>query len=427
MNDGTLMAHVGDHATVVATLSEAPLAKNSHIVWMLATAVAFSCTSDDGEKSSSEDETTTGTTDSTGTTDTAADVLPGVPALGNQGATPVSIEHMASSDDGLRQPRDLAFDPEVEGLLWVVNKRDDSVVHIYNAGTAEQTTDKVYDPYGLHFLDAPSSIDFGAPGTFGTCQESMNTYNGTARPNEFMGPTLWPAALDVFGTSNPEAVEYLTELFGMPVDLGSHLDMLHESPLCMGIAWEKDNVYWVVDGYHNAIVRYDFVEDHGVGYDDHSDGIMYVHMEGEIGYEEDVPAHLELDPASRLLYIADPANERVLVMNVDSGTNDGRFGPVQEPGTTYERFVGTEWSVFLDGATAGFTKVSGLELVGDYVVISDNASGEIIAFDKSGNEVDRLSTGLEAGALMGMAVRSDSEIWFTDAVNADVYRVKVDE
>ena len=195
----------------------------------------------------------------------------------------------------------------------------------------------------------------------------------------------------------------------------------------MGIAWERDNVYWVVDGFHKAVVRYDFVEDHGVGYDDHSDGIIYLHLDGELGYEEGVPAHLELDRDERMLYIADPANERVLKMNVDSGESAGRIGPVQEPGTTYERWEGTEWSVFLEGATAGFTKVSGLELVGDHVVISDNASGEIIAFDKAGNEVDRLSTGLVEGALMGMAVRSDSEIWFTNAADAEVWRVVVAE
>jgi hypothetical protein len=393
---------------------------------LLCCGLAVSCTNDDkADKTTADDDDTAVEVDDTDTD--AEAVLPGVPALGNQGQTTVAVELMAESVDGLRIPRDLAFDPEVEGLLWVVNRRDDSVVHLFNAGQSDQYSDKVFDPYGLHFLDAPSSIDFGAPGTFGTCQESRNTYNGAVAPNEFMGPTLWPSSLDVFGTSNPEAVEYLSDLNGFPVDLGSHLDMLHESPLCMGIAWETDNVYWVVDGWHKAVVRYDFQEDHGVGYDDHSDGIINMHLEGELGYEADVPAHLELDPEERMLYVADPANARVLKMNVDSGTSAGRIWPTNEPGTTYERWEGTEWSVFLDGASAGFTKVSGLELVGDHIVISDNESGEIIAFDKSGNEVDRLSTGLEAGALMGMAVRSDSEIWFVNATGDEVWRTRVVE
>ena len=357
------------------------------------------------------------------TTDTAEPAAPGLTVLGNQGTRAVTMDQMASRDDGLRVPRDLAFDPAVEGLLWVVNKADDSVVHIFNAGSAEQTIDKVVDPYALHFMDAVSSIDFGQPGTFGTCQESRNTYNGAGAPNQFMGPSLWPADLDVFGTSNPEAVEYLTELFGFPVDLGSHLDMLHESPLCVGITWEKDNVYWVVDGFHKAVVRYDFVEDHGVGYDDHSDGIMYMHLEGELGYEAGIPAHLEIAPGTRWLYVADPANARILRMDMDSGQNSGARMQTQEPGTTYQSWEDTTWEVFLEGSSAGFDKVSGLEFVGDILIVSDNTSGEIIAFDQDGTEVDRYATGLTEGALMGMAVRSETELWFTDAEENSVYRL----
>ena len=81
----------------------------------------------------------------------------------------------------------------------------------------------------------------------------------------------------------------------MPVDLGSHYDMLHESPLCMGIAWEKDNVYWVFDGHNQSIARYDFQEDHGMGFDDHSDGIIGKYVTGEIQREPDIPSHLHLE------------------------------------------------------------------------------------------------------------------------------------
>jgi hypothetical protein len=381
--------------------------------------VALGCTDDSASKPSDDGETTE-------TTETTEVEEPGLTVLGNQGTRTVAMDEMADQTDGLRIPRDLAFDPEVDGLLWVVNMADDSVVHIFNAGGADQNIDKVVDPYALHFMDAVSSIDFGQPGTFGTCQESRNTYNGAGSPNQFMGPSLWPADLDVFGTSNPEAVEYLSELFGFPVDLGSHIDMLHESPLCVGITWEKDNVYWVVDGFHKAVVRYDFVEDHGVGYDDHSDGIMYMHLEGELGYEAGIPAHLEIAPGTRWLYVADPANARILRLDMDSGTAGDRLR-VQEPGTVYESWEDTTWEVFLEGSSAGFDKVSGLEFVGDTLVVSDNTSGEIIAFDQEGNEVDRYATGLAEGALMGMAIRSDSELWFTDAEDNKIYRLTAAE
>ena len=348
----------------------------------------------------------------------------GIPALGSgtHDLASVSLTTHATDDDGLREPRDLAFNPEADGELWVVNKRDDSVVLLFDAGTDGQTTDKIIDPYALHFMDAPSSIDFGAPGTFGTCQESRNTYNGGGRPNEFMGPSLWSSDLAVFGTSNPEAVEYLSDLYGFAVDLGSHLDMLHESPLCMGMAWDFDNVYWVFDGYHETIVRYDFAVDHGVGYDDHSDGIIHTYAEGEVSYEEGVPSHIEIDQDARLLYIADSGNQRIAIMDLESGEEGSRIRP-QEPGTTYVQYDDADIWTFIDGGDAGFSSVSGLELAGGYLFASDNASGTIIAFDMDGNEVDRLETGLAPGALMGLAVVSLDEIWFTDAIENTVHRL----
>ena len=39
-------------------------------------------------------------------------------------------------------------------------------------------------------------------------------------------------------------------------DHDSHLDMLHNSPDSAGIAWERDNVYWVLDGAHRIARAY---------------------------------------------------------------------------------------------------------------------------------------------------------------------------
>ena len=55
---------------------------------------------------------------------------------------------------------------------------------------------------------------------------------------------------------------------------GSHIDMLHESPLGMGIAHDSGNSYWYFDGYYGHLVYYDFKEDHDIGMDDHSDGVV---------------------------------------------------------------------------------------------------------------------------------------------------------
>ena len=42
-----------------------------------------------------------------------------------------------------------------------------------------------------------------------------------------------------------------------------------------GIAADSAKVYWVMDGHNGNICRYDFVEDHGPGYDDHSAGKIW--------------------------------------------------------------------------------------------------------------------------------------------------------
>ena len=107
---------------------------------------------------------------------------------------------------------------ELGGEVWVVNRADDSMTIIEKAGSSDQQSTHLIDPYALHFMDAPSSIAFGKPMHFGTCQESENTYGGSRAPDHFMGPTLWHADIDEYATSNPEAVEYLSDLFA--VDLG---------------------------------------------------------------------------------------------------------------------------------------------------------------------------------------------------------------
>ena len=78
----------------------------------------------------------------------------------------------------------------------------------------------------------------------------------------------------------------------------------------MGIAWEKDNVYWVFDGYHSSITRYDFNEDHGPGGTVHDDGTVSRYVEGKVKRVANVVSHMEMDRESNLLYVADTGNNR---------------------------------------------------------------------------------------------------------------------
>jgi hypothetical protein len=354
----------------------------------------------------------------------------GLAALGggSHSVDKVTVTEIATSEDGLDVPRDLEFNPDVEGELWIVNRADDSVTIVFDAGTDAQDSTHIVDPFALHFMEEVSSISFGAATfagsdslTFGTCQESRNTYNDNYAPNDFMGPTLWSADLSIFGESNPAAVDYLSDLFGFYADLGSHLDMLHESPLCMGIAWETENVYWVFDGSDGTIVRYDFAEDHDVGYDDHSDGVVSRYIEAEVSRVEDVPSHMDIDHATGLLYVADTGNNRIMVLDTATGEEGDRLAP-SEPGVDHHEMEGVTWTTLIDGAEHGMGLPSGLTLVGDYLLVTDYATGNIFAFDLEGNLVDWLATGLEG--IMGVDARSIDDIWVVDAATDRVLRIQ---
>ncbi|MDG1479305.1 MAG: hypothetical protein P8R54_06920 [Myxococcota bacterium] len=354
----------------------------------------------------------------------------GLSAFGNgsHDISDVTVTEIANSDDGLDVPRDLEFNPAVEGELWIVNRADDSVTVVFDAGTDSQDSTHIIDSYALHFMEEPSSISFGAATfadsdalTFGTCQESRNTYNDNYAPNDFMGPSLWSADLDLFGESNPDAIDYLSKLFGFYADLGSHLDMLHESPLCMGIAWETENVYWVFDGSDGNIVRYDFADDHDLGYDDHSDGVVSRHVEIEVERVEDVPSHMDIDPATNLLYVADTGNNRILVVDTTAGEEGDRL-QASEPGVDHHEMENSVFSTFIDGAEYGLGQPSGLTLVDDYLLVSDHATGNLFAFNLDGELVDWVATGLEG--LMGIDARSIEDIWVVDSSSDKVLRIQ---
>ena len=65
--------------------------------------------------------------------------------------------------------------------------------------------------------------------------------------------------------------------------LGSHYDMLHQTPFCRGIAWESGNIYWAFNAYDNTIDKYNFNAPHEKGGDDHSDGEIYKIVEEGCG------------------------------------------------------------------------------------------------------------------------------------------------
>lgn len=217
------------------------------VLAMGASASWLACSST-GQTANAAATTTTGSVAELGAPETRALVV-----VGTQG-------------DGLSTPRDLAFDPLVPGRLWVVNAGLTGVVIFDRLGSPDQASQRREDIFAPHFMNNPSSLAFGDDGAFATCGESRDEWNAAAQPlDDFMGPTLWSSSLEIFANAN--------QARGTGKE-GSHIDMLHESPLCMGIEHEDKNVYWAADGLNGEIVRYDFQKDHGPGGTDHSDGIV---------------------------------------------------------------------------------------------------------------------------------------------------------
>jgi hypothetical protein len=315
----------------------------------------------------------------------------------------VVVEVVADATDGLYVPRDLAFHSQRPGELWVVNRGDESVVVLVGADGASPTSQKFTSDTAMHFLAQPSGLAFGNDGRFATIHETHQPTQGEQTPPDFMGPTLW-----------------LSNLPGFDAGEASHLDMLHNSPDGMGIAWEKDYVYWVFDGWHSSITRYDFVHDHGPGGTDHSDGIISRYVEGQVQQAPSVPSHMEIDGTA--LYIADTGNARIAVLDTVSGTPGGNVGP------NYDNCVmfamdGATLTTLVDGGTMGMTKPSGLAVHDGLVFVTDNAASTVYAFTKGGAVVDWLDTGWPAGSLMGMAFDGAGSLYLVDAVGDRVVRV----
>lgn len=336
--------------------------------------------------------------------------------IGDGDHTPSSVTFtvVATAQDGLNQPRDLDFNPMRPNELWVVNYEDDSTLTIIDAPTESRTFEKRIDGYALHFMEQVTAIDFGQdettfgiPGTFGTCGESTNTYNGQADGNNFTGPSLWSSDFTVYAAQNPTG-------------LGSHLDMLHNTPLCMGMVHVAENRYWTIGGFHLSIDLYDFQEDDGIGNDNHMDGLTWRYGAGEIAYKEGVANHLELDHASGMLYIADPGNARVARMDTTTGT-EGALQPSFE--TPVQMMDGAVIEDFAKDPEL-LSAPSGIALHNDMLFVSDYGTGYLLAFDLEGKLLNYLDTGLGGGTLSGITFGPDGKLYFVDMVGNQVLRVE---
>lgn len=360
-----------------------------------------------GATQTTAEATTEATTEATATTTAPTTGTTGevhtVPEFGN------TFTVIGTAADGLDVVRDLAFNPGAPDQLWTFNMLSHGTVIFFDPGGAAQTSEVRIDAYGQHFMAYVSSAAFGDNGNFATCQESRNEWNvGPQAPDDFMGPSLWPADLDIFARVGQE--------FPPGAQEGSHLDMLHQSPLCMGIAHDRDNVYWAMDGKRGTIVRYDFQADHGPGGGDHSDGIITRYTDITVTRLENVPGHMALDHATGMLYIADAGGGRVMRLDTATGTSIGKL-PGDWDGAEYTGVEGAEYTLVV----AGLDEPSGLALHDGRLFVSEHGTGDIIAFDLDGREQGRLRT--PARRIMGITIGPAGDLWYADAGANEVVRV----
>ncbi len=336
----------------------------------------------------------------------------GLPILGNFKHDLGSIEFtlVANAADGLNAPRDVAINPASPTDVWIVNYADDSMVIVRGFGTATPVKGKYSGNGSIHFMPRPSALAFGQANRMATIHEEDRPTQGVGSPGDFMGPSLWI-------TDNTFEGGHV-----------SHYDMLHNSPNSVGIAWDKANIYWVFDGFHNAITRYDFVMDHGPGGNDHTDGIISRCVEGQVSYVKGITSGLELDQTSRLLYIADSGNRRIAVLNTAS-LSTSTMSPISPnyDGATMNLMGGMMLSTFANSFNSPLRRPSGLALHAGMVFVSDNETSQILAFDLSGQLVDwlDLSVIVPAGGLMGIDFDPAGNLYAVDNKSNRVMMISV--
>jgi hypothetical protein len=325
-------------------------------------------------------------------------------------ATP-RVSVIGDASDKLVGPTDLDFHPDLEkNQMWVINKRTESIggsTVIYdNPGETNQADISLVDQNAWHFMSLPTGIAFGKNGNFANSPGVFDAnHNGGAA---FTGPALWSGDLGVY--AQPSGGN------------GSHLDMLHVSPYSQGIAHEKQNVYWVFDGYNNDIVRYDFVNDHGPGNSFHEDAIIHRYKDFAVSRDPNHKVVSHLVVSNGFVYSVDYGNKRVFRIEIGTGSigNTPAYGPFENI-VEYKYIVDYNWE---EVVTTGLVEPAGIEIIENHMLVTDYATGEIIVYDITNmpaTELGRIPTG--ATGIMGVKIGPKGNIWFVDFDKNTVNRV----
>ncbi len=323
-----------------------------------------------------------------------------------------------------------------------------STVSIADPGNAEPATGDngraivVSDYNSVHFMRRPSGIAFGAPEATLAPGPGSTTMDGeqlltetisyifpfancsdhlTGNPTDgspFNGPSLWTADPSIYTGDNG------TESWSN----GSHLDMVHGTSYCTGIAWERDNVFWAINGAADSFDRYDFAEPHLAGHWYHDDATIKRYQWDGNGPVRvaDVPSNVIVEAG--VLYVADSGNGRVISMALDAeGTPAGTFFSYE--GLESDRIANAPLETVIDQAAlaaewGGSAVPSGLAVLDpETLVVANNASGHVSLVGLDGTIIRTIDTGVGAG-IGGLTV-FNGVIYFTHMTDRRIYRLDV--
>ncbi|MDZ4745333.1 MAG: redoxin family protein [bacterium] len=331
-----------------------------------------------------------------------------------------TVRTIATAADGVREPKDLDFNssPLHPNDLWVVlaEPNGHAMLIVHDADKASQVIRRKKDSRASHFMWRTQALAFGENGTFGTAQNG-EPGNGD-RDYQFMGPSLWSSDTAIFASKYQNDDNMLA----------SHLDMLHQNAYCLGIAHERDNVYWISDALHKRIGRYDFRDPHEVGGTDHRDGEIRNYTNATITTSEHGrAAHMDFDDAKQWLYYINPGANAVMRLDTRTGKDVGALSTTPQSDenlTLFRNFSGATVQPVMQ-LTKDVRPV-GLDIVGNHLIIG-NTDGTILVYD-IGGALPTLKHTLNVAPMVvgGVTVGPDGRIWFVDPVNATVNVVDPD-
>jgi hypothetical protein len=315
------------------------------------------------------------------------------------------IVKLSTSQSRINRPTDLEFNPTRKGELWIINEGTEqtggTTVRIPDISASQLEYDYRKDGNSWHFMALPTALAFSENGDWAT---TTGILDANRRGGSFTGPALWSGNLDVY--AKPSGGN------------GSHLDMLHGSPYCMGIASEQDNAYWIFDGYNKHICRYDFGGDHGPGNADHDDGIIQRFSNVSVKKNGTTPSHLIMNEDRTVLYAVDGGNNKVLKIDVTSKKRIKSLPLTNEILADHSEW-NADFEVLLEDE---FFNFCGIAISGNRLFLSDYTSGNIKCINLETNQgIATIETGIEG--VTGITV-FENRLYFVSYKENALYRVE---